>query len=163
MQLGSFGKVTTSHKVSFPIADTAVSLGLSHWKSQTLSRSSAARREPGDLFKRLLQGLFSRTVCRLPSRLHQCVHLCSPCPFGLSSLLRSWHTDSHLWSAMSALTISAQRSNTTHLLPTLPVNIHRTACKRAEQSKPLPLFKTFGARHRRCLTGCALTLAYPSE
>lgn len=38
------------------------------------------------------------------------------CPFGLWC---PWHADSHLWSAMSALTASPQRSNATHLQPTL--------------------------------------------
>lgn len=163
MQLGSFRKVTTPHKVSFPIADTAVPLRLSPWKSQTLSRSSAARREPGDLFESLLRGLFSWIVCPLHSPLHQHIHLCFPCPLGLSTPLCSRHADSQLWSAMSALTISAQHSNTTHLQPTLPVNIRRTACTRGEQSKALPPFKIFGATRRRCdcLTGLCTNSCIP--
>lgn len=64
----------------------AVSLGLSHWKSQALSRSRAAMQQPGDVFKRLLQGLFSQAACPPHSPPYQRVHLSSPCPFGLLSL-----------------------------------------------------------------------------
>lgn len=52
---------------------TAGSLGLSHWKSQALSRSRAARQQPGDLFKRLLQGLFSQAAA-LP--ILRCISVC---------------------------------------------------------------------------------------
>ena len=98
------------------------------------------------------------------------LHCISACIFALPAL-----SDCHPFCAPGTLTPTfdqqCQPSPFQHNAPTpliwsrLPVNIHRTACKRAEKSKSLPPFKIFGATHRRCncLTGCALTPAYPSE
>jgi len=102
------------------------------------------------MFRKQLWGLLSWIVCPLPSLLHQHIHLCFPSPLGLSTPLCSLHAISHLWSATSALTSTAQHFNSTQLQPTIPVNILRTACKRREQSKSLPPFRIFGARCRRC-------------
>lgn len=136
MRLGSFMKVTTSPKVSFPQLQL-LSLELSHWKSQTLSRSRAARQQPGDLLKRLLQGLFPQTACPPQSPLYQHVHLCSCALLGCD--------------APGTLTPTfdqpCQPSLPHHSAP-MPLTcsphsckVHRTACSRAQQTKTSPSFQ----------------------
>lgn len=112
----------------------AVSLGLSHWKSQALSRSRAARQQPGDLFTRLLQGLFSQTACPLHSALYQCVHL------------SSWHTDPTFDRPCQPSPPHHSPSSAAHT----PATFTEQLVPGHNKPKPLPPFKTLGATLRRC-------------
>lgn len=81
MKPGSFRKVTALHSL-LPTADTAEALGLSQWKSQTLSRSRAARKEPGDLLRKLLLRLLSWIVCPSPFSVASAYTSLLPISFG---------------------------------------------------------------------------------
>lgn len=123
----------------------AVSLGLSHWKSQALSRSRAARQQPGDLFKRWLQGLFSQTACPPHSPPYQRVHLGSPCPLCHPPVpLACWLPP--LISHVSLTTALQCHSSAAHTAATLTEQL----LPEHNKPKPLPSSKILSAMLRRC-------------
>lgn len=152
MRLGSFVKVTTSPKVSFP------QLQLYHWgcltgnlksyQGQGLQGSSLVI-SSNDCYRDYFPDCLPSPFCP--------VSVCAsqpslPFPVIPSVPLARW---SHLWSAMSALTTSPQP-----LTCSPPsCSLHRTACSRAQQTKTSSSFQNTWCHAQKVWpldTGCAL-------